>query len=105
MFIVKVDDPPLELPKMPTNITEVWDMITGTTKGESVSDKEAMKVDEKVNEDGNNNIQSDVNPQFRARSYLESQLDLSDSQCSNKRNPNNENPDTCGTEQDVCHIP
>lgn len=45
LYVVKADDPPLELPKIPSSLNEVWDKITGATKQEkSVSEPELPTI-------------------------------------------------------------
>lgn len=45
--VVKADDPPLELPTIPTSFSEVWDIFSRNTKEQSVSEP-AKVVEEQV---------------------------------------------------------
>lgn len=98
---MKADDPPLELPKIPTNFSEVWNMMTGLTKEQSVSDK-AAKVEEKVMPNDDDVPIIDV-PQSDLKSYPESQLDTSADQCNNHKVPKNE--EMCEVQVDICKAP
>lgn len=48
ILLVKADDPPLELPKMPASFTELWDLISGSNKEKSVSEPELKQTEQVI---------------------------------------------------------